>query len=102
MNILHESDTHDALPAIGICEYNGKEYLYVWHDTDWRYGYRIFIYTPLINRALLKEQDMYTIYRHADICYSGTWENMIQIHTPSDDMLPMPGEYYNLGESNTS
>lgn len=102
MEILHESDIHDALPTIGICEHNNKEYLYVWYDTVKRYGYRIYIYTPLISRALLQEQDMYTIYRNAIVCYTGTWENMTQLDTITDDMLPMPGEYYNEGEANTS
>lgn len=101
MNILHESDIHDALATIGICEYKGKEYLFVWYDSD-RYGYRIYIYTPLISRAVLKEKDMYSIYMSQSEWYSGTWENMTQIHSIVSDMLPIPGEYYNEGEANTS
>ena len=27
MNIVHESDIHDGLPAIGICQVEDKEYL---------------------------------------------------------------------------
>ncbi len=100
MEILHESDINDALPTIGICQVEDKEYLYVWYSEQ--SNDRWYIYTPLISRALLQEQDMYTIYRNAIVCYTGTWENMTQLDTITDDMLPMPGEYYNEGEANTS
>ena len=99
IQIIHESDIHDGLPTIGICQAEGKEYLYVWYT---EFNSRLYVYVELISRALLKEKDMYTIYKEQNKWYIGTWGNMQVIYSIHDDMLPMPGEYYNEGEANTS